>query len=314
MLQSHFRTALLALCLLAGGLSTAQAQYDPQSILGAQRGFGWEAGRSAAWELDQRRKLLAAVDAIKPHKKGVVDAFVLVVSLDADPVFAKEARETANVLERRYSAKGRTVVLAAGTDLAAGSPANLAAALAAMRAKMDVKEDALILYTTSHGGPDIGLVYRDAQNGYGMIAPQRLAQLFAELQIERRLVMISACYSGPFLNALATPSSIIVTAADDDRTSFGCAPGNDWTFFGDALINNALRKPIPFAAAAQEAFGLISGWEYGKGLTGSKPRIFIGEDAKAWLATLEKKIPADTTPKVGRPAIDDTPKPPLSGR
>jgi Peptidase C13 family len=277
-----------------------------QDAGGAAKGVSWEQSRSAAWEFTQHRKLSSALATLAPQRPGVIDAYVVVIGLDSDPVFAREAAEAAKVLARRYGAVGRTILLAAGSGTAPnGSTASLDIALAAVAAKMNVKEDVLILYTTSHGGPGVGIVYRDGQSGYGMIAPQRLADVLTELKIERRLLLISACYSGQFIGPLASPQSAIITAADDDRTSFGCAPGNDWTFFGDALINTALRKYQPFDKAVEEAFSLISAWEFSKGLTSSKPRQFIGEGAKAWLAALEKRMPLGSTPKVGRPAIDD---------
>jgi Peptidase C13 family len=283
------------------------AQNSSNEIEGANKGMSWEAGRNPAWELAQAQRLVTMLAALKPQRAGVVDAYVIVIGLDADPVFGREAVETAKVLARRYDAVGRTILLSAGSPtLPNGSPAHLSAALAAVAGKMNLKEDALILYTTSHGAPGIGLAYRDGTSGYGMIAPQRLAGLLTDLRVERRLVMVSACYSGQFVTALATPASAIVTAADDDRTSFGCAPGNDWTFFGDALINNELRKAQPLEAATTAAIALINGWEVSRGLTSSKPRVFIGEEAKRWLALLEKRMPVGTTAKVGRPSAEET--------
>jgi hypothetical protein len=280
-------------------------QSNKDQVASAGLGASWEQGRSAMWELSQQRRLAAALLALKPQRPGVIDAYVVVVGLDADPVFGREAAEAAKVLARRYDAVGRTVLLSAGSKTAPnGSPAFLSASLAAVAGKMNLKEDALILYTTSHGGHDVGIAYRDGDNGYGLIAPQRMAELLTELKIERRLVMISACYSGQFVGALAHPETAIVTAADDDRTSFGCAPGNDWTYFGDALINNELRKAQPFEKAASAATALIGTWEFAGGLTPSKPRLFIGEGAKLWLAKLETRIPPGATPKVGRPALE----------
>jgi hypothetical protein len=111
---------------------------------------------------------------------------------------------------------------------------------------------------------------------------------------------------------MATPESVIVTASDDDRSSFGCAPGNDWTYFGDAMINNAMRKPTAFEPATVEAFSLIAGWENDRDLTPSQPRLFVGPNAKPWLTALETRLPAATA-RVGRPAIEEI-KPATAGR
>lgn len=296
------------LALLPVSLPSA-AQMSPQEVVNANRGIQTEAGRTAAWQLEQHRKLEAAIVALKPQRPGVVDAYVVVAGLDADPVFGREAAETARVLSRRYDALGRTVLLAAGSgasDPAAphGSPGNLSIALAAVAAKMDVREDVLILYTTSHGAPGAGINYRDTDKGFGWIGPRYLADTLNGLNISRRMVLISACFSGELLPYLVNDTTIVVTAAARTQTSFGCAPGNDWTFFGDAMINNALRTPQPFDAAVGQAFDLIKGWENSKRLAPSLPQLYVGSDARTWLDALEKRMPAATTPKVGRPAVD----------
>jgi len=169
---------------------------------------------------------------------------------------------------------------------------------------MNLKEDVLILFATTHGDPNNGLAYRDGDKGVGMIAPTRLANLLDDLGFERRMILLSACYSGIFLPLLTNENSVIVTAAASNRTSFGCAPGNDWTFFGDALINNGLRKPQPFNKATEEAAGLIGSWETSKQLLPSRPQTFVGDKANAWLGPLEERMPKTDTPKVGKAAID----------
>jgi hypothetical protein len=121
-----------------------------------------------------------------------------------------------------------------------GSPSNIAAALARI-AELMGPEDVLVLYTTSHGGP-FGIVYNDADAGFGIIGPAKLASMLGELHIRNRMLLISACYSGVFVAPLMTSGTAILTAASTDRTSFGCKADSDWTFFGDALINHAPKR------------------------------------------------------------------------
>jgi Peptidase C13 family len=296
---------LLGLTIALSGSATGQSGRDDVSR--ATKGWTADQGHDAGWFLAQHRKMSAAMASLLPQRPGTVDAYVLAVGLDSDAVFGREAREAATVLSRRYGAIGRTAVLTTGKDEKApqGSPANIATILAAIASKMDVKEDVLILYTTSHGNPDVGIVYRDQENSLGMIAPKRMASLLSDLGIERRIVMISACYAGVFVPELQSANSVIVTAASADRNSFGCAPGNDWTFFGDALINNALRKPQPLDKAVVEAITLINQWEMAKNLLPSLPQSSVGEKTGAWLPTLEARMPKVASAKVGKPAIDD---------
>lgn len=294
-----FITAALA------GPSTSQNGFDNR--VAADNGWSMEQNRTASWHFAQHRRLSGAITALQPQRPGIVDAYVVSIGLDSDPVFGREAGEAHKVLARRYGAVGRSIFLAAGAGSEAigapqGSPPNLATALAAVAAKMNPKEDVLVFFATTHGDPRLGLVYRDGSNAVGMIAPKKLATLLDDLKIERRLIIISACYSGIFVPALNSDQSVVVTAASSQRTSFGCAPGNDWTFFGDALINTALRKPQPLEKANEEARSLIALWEASRGLFPSDPQIFVGAKARAWLAPLETRIPKTETPKVGRPA------------
>jgi len=278
---------------------------DQELAFLADQGVAIEHDRPPAQALAEHRRLDRALASLQPQRKGVVDAYVVAVALDSDPVFGREAREAGRVLARRYGAAGHTIVLA-GTDghadsnLPMGSPANIAAALARVAELMDRNEDVLVLYTTSHGAP-WGIVYNDGDQGFGAISPTRLWTELSQLGITNRLLLISACFSGVFVPLLATDTTAMVTAASADRTSFGCQADMDWTFFGDAMINHALRKPEPFAQAATEAQALIGGWEGQGKLTPSQPQVWVGPGAAHWLTALEARLPPATSP-VGRPA------------
>lgn len=281
-----------------------QAQMSASLDLGPEL----ERNRPAKWMLAEQRRMTAALGALQPQRKGVVDAYVVSVGLDSDPVFGRETREGARVLSRRYGGMGRTIVLA-GTDGSApstlpnGSITNLTLALARIAELMDKKEDVLVLYITTHGAP-LGMVYHDADEGFGVLSPKRFAAILSELGIQNRLLIISACYSGVFVPALASPTTALFTAASDSRPSFGCAADNDWTFFGDAMLNHAFRKPQTLSAASDEARGLITQWETAGGVQASNPQVSIGTNVGTWLRPLEARSPKVATQPVGRPATD----------
>ncbi|MBD2841621.1 C13 family peptidase [Erythrobacter rubeus] len=258
--------------------------------------------------LEQQRRLSAALDGLAPQRPGEIDAYVVTVALDSDPVFAREAREAGRVLSRRYGGEGRTLTLAGADgmrdDLARGSIRSLILGLAHIAEIMDPEEDVLVLYSTSHGAK-VGLVNHYGDNGYGIFSPSRLKEVLAELGIERRLLIISACYSGVFVPELASPDTAILTAAAAQRTSFGCEAENDWTFYGDALINRALRKPQSLPDAAREATRQIAVWEAESRLTASLPQVSVGANVSAWLGDLERRMPTVATAPVGRPAVGE---------
>src|SRR5687768_3211443 len=176
----------------AGPSPLLVAGSDFEIAIRADAGTQIERDRRPADELAEHRKLDRALAALARQRPGTVDAYVLAVALDSDPVFGREARAAAQVLQHRYGAAGRTLVLAgsdgsAPSNLPRGSPATLAVALARLAELMDENEDALILYTTSHGAP-FGLYYNDADNGYGAISPNRLRAMLDQLGLRNRLL------------------------------------------------------------------------------------------------------------------------------
>jgi hypothetical protein len=254
----------------------------------------------------QGARLDTALGQLQPQRPGTPDAYVLTVALDSDPVFAREAREAARVLSARYAAGGRTLTLAGpdGTrdDAPHGSITALRLALAHLGSVMDGKEDVLVLYTTSHGN-DLGLAYHWGDSGYGVLSPKTLKQALAEAGITRRILILSACYSGVFVPVVASPDTAILTAAASTRSSFGCQAENDWTFFGDALINRALRQPVGLEEAARTASRSVAEWEAKARFLASLPQVNIGMNARQWLPVIEAGMPREGSKPVGRPAF-----------
>lgn len=277
-----------------------------EAVQGANAGLQIERGHSASEELADFERLNAALVGLEPQRPGTVDAYIVSVALDSDPVFAREAREAAAVLARRYGGVGRTIVLAGPNgrnddSLPRGAPRSLDIALARIAEIIDADEDVLILYLTSHGTPN-GVFYHFGDAGYGAISPSRMAAVFADIGIRNRLLIINACFSGIFVSGLANADSAVIAAAGAGLTSFGCVAGNDWTYFGDALVNNALRQPVPLETAFRQARRQVDEWEKADGLTPSQPQIAIGAGVSRWLGPLEARMPQQVGDPVGRPA------------
>ena len=289
----RWRTAAALALILTASAATPQIHQPP-----AGAPFGPQ----------EEQRLDTALRRLAPQRPGTVDAYVIAIALDSDPVFGREARAAGNVLQRRYDAAGRTIILAgSGGDSdrpsPSGSPASLVRAMARIAELMDESEDVLVLYSTSHGTP-LGLTWREGDRDMASITPKQMREWLDRHGIRNRLLILSACFSGIFVPGLQTSNSVIVTAAARDRISFGCFADNDWTFFGDAMINHALRKPQSLGAAYAEATALVSEWERRFEVTPSQPQIFLGAASAHWLAPLERRMPRSATEPVGRPAVE----------
>src|SRR5437870_5784724 len=190
--------------------------------------------------------LSAASAAPAAERKVAVVAFGL---YGDQSVFESEANGAARMLADRLG--GDPVIVRANTKSRADvTVKTLGTTLRAVAAGMDRKNDILALTLTSHGAP-VGLAVK-AGRALEVLSPSELAAALARTGVRHRIVIISACYSGVFIPALANADTLVITAADAKHPSFGCRDGAVWTYFGDAFFNKALRRK----ANLREAFAL----------------------------------------------------------
>ena len=102
--------------------------------------------------------------------------------------------------------------------------------------------------------------------------------------------IISACYSGGFVDALKNSTSMVITAARRDRTSFGCGAESDITYFGDAFLVQGLNQTDSFRGAFEIARQLIAEWEERDKQTPSEPQIASTPLIEAKLADWRRGI------------------------
>ncbi|WP_179106953.1 C13 family peptidase [Variovorax sp. KK3] len=203
-----------------------------------------------------------AVDGIAPRREGQANVYGLVFAPYAsEDVFLRESRMVTEVLEERFDAKGRVLRLlnhvSTAQELPWATPLNLQRAIAAMGERMNRDEDLLVIYMTSHGARDFKLASSHWPLTVQWLTPQQLREALDAAGIRHRVVAISACYSGGWIEPLATDDSLIMTAADADHTSYGCGHRSELTFFGRALFDEELRKRHSFEAAFAAAVPVI---------------------------------------------------------
>ncbi|MDX2197434.1 MAG: peptidase C13, partial [Phycisphaerae bacterium] len=69
----------------------------------------------------------------------------------------------------------------------------------------------------------------------------------------------------------------------------GCAPENDWTYFGDAFVNQTLRQNRSLDDAFSMAKTLIQSWEARENIRPSLPQSAIGANTQAITAAMTGK-------------------------
>jgi hypothetical protein len=198
---------------------------------------------------------------------------VLMTGDDELEVF-DNARETIGMLweERGVSAEDMTHLSRddslVGARIAASTTENLEHALA----QVDVDDhDGCAVFMTSHGAPQ-GFDIR----GRELLTPDRLdAILDRTCGARPTVVLVSACFSGVFIEDLEAPNRIVLTASRPDRASFGCAPRFEYTFWDGCLIE-AFPSAETWSALHRDVTTCIEEREAELGEPPSRPQAFFG--------------------------------------
>lgn len=284
----------------AAGAALAQPQRDPLAPLNGQ--FGAIGLAPPPAEAAHLATLLGeALAALQPQRPGELDVYLIVASLWGEPVFEREATQAADILRQHFNAEGRSIVLSAGGQgerrYPAATPDSVSAAIGQVGALIDPGEDMAVIFLTSHGRPDGAIAFSETNRMSAAMRPVHMRDLLRQANVRNRVVIVSACYAGAFIAPLMDDDTIVLTAAASDRTSFGCQPQREWTFFGDAYFNQAVRGGTSLLSAFDQAKRLIERWEREQNLSPpSNPQRFVGARAEERLRRAEREARAPRAP------------------
>ena len=196
-------------------------------------------------------------------------------------VFESEAKGAAAIVANRFG--GGPVTVRANTKSRGNATVEtLAASLDSVAKGIDAEHDILLLILTSHGSR-AGLAVK-AGAREEILSPWLLRATLRYAGVRHRVVIISACYSGIFI-PLADADTMVITAADANHPSFGCRDGAQWTYFGDAFFNTAMRHATNLREAFDQARDLVRQRELRNGFDPSNPQMAGGENIEPLLVS-----------------------------
>ena len=197
------------------------------------------------------------------------------------------------LFDERFGTAGRSIALASShtalEELPIASTTNLARALERVGRVMDAQEDVLFLFLSAHGDPQHRLSASQPPLQLASLTPTALSRMLQESGIKWRVIVVSACYSGGYIEPLRDANTVVISASAADRNSFGCEHGRDFTYFGEAYFKEALAGTPSFTAAFDIAREAVGKKEAAEGLTPSQPQIWIGPAIAGQL----KKLPGN---------------------
>jgi hypothetical protein len=140
--------------------------------------------------------------------------------------------------------------------------------------------DGCLVYVTAHGSPQGVAITRRNET----LSPAQLDRIVDTACGNRAtVVVVSACFSGVFVEPLGRPNRVVLTAARRDRTSFGCSADNVLTVF-DGCILQSVRAGMPWRQAADATRGCVATEERRLNVLASEPQLYVGPSVQALAA------------------------------
>ena len=209
-------------------------------------------------------------------------------------VFKKEVRYVLDTIQQRFNGLVQSIQLINHEDtigeIALANKPNLAQTLNVISERMDVENDVAMIYLTSHGSKK-GVLSAD----FWPIEPEslnanQLREILDASNIQWRIIFVSACYSGTFIEPLKTDYSLIITASEKHKTSFGCDNERELTYFAEAYFKEALPKSDSLLLAFDAAKVWVTEKEISEEKEPSEPQIFIGSEMQNYLKQFENQF------------------------
>jgi hypothetical protein len=224
-----------------------------------------------------------ALSGLDDETPGATDLYFVGFAGDAsDDVFRRDVQAAQQVMDERWDTDGKSIALINSPRTLLDTPiatvSNLRATLEEIGAAINPDEDVVMVYLASHGRRDHSLDVALPPLQLAQLTPAALHAMLDDAGIKWRIIVVSACYSGAFVDEFDDDQTLVMTASQSDRAAFGCNPRNDATYFGEALFGEGLAKSDTLVGAFEIAKKRVAEREKAKGLAPpSNPQIHVGD-------------------------------------
>ncbi len=236
-----------------------------------------------------------ALAQLRPGARGTANIFFVGFAGDgSQDVFKNEIEMIRRLFLERFDTSGHSLVLVNNPGTVLKYPVATATSLERVLKRvgevMNRDEDVLFLYLTSHGSEDHRLSVELSPLELQGIDPAMIRRMLDKSGIRWRVIAVSACYSGGFIEPLRNAETLVMTSTDPSSNSFGCSNDSDLTWFGKALFDEGLRHTYSFTTAFERAAASIRRREAAEGEDPSNPQISVGNAIRPRLKQLENRL------------------------
>ena len=247
---------------------------------------------------EQPRLLQQALDRIDPSIPGKSDWYFMGVAGFSDQnVFRSEINKVRELFDVRFGTSGHSLALINNNytwlDEPIATKTSILRGLKTIGQQMNADEDVLFLTLSSHGDENV-IQLANPPLAMDDLDATWLREVLDASGIRWRVIVVSACYSGSFIDELASPTTVIITASAADKMSFGCTNSAEMTYFGQAFFAESLRENTSFSDAFKDAAYRVQERELYMGFEPSEPQMVIGSLMETALPAFEQVLFAKT--------------------
>ena len=202
-----------------------------------------------------------ALDQLDDERPGVTDLYFVGFAPDARrPGFVADVDAAQRAMDDRWHTKGRSVVLVNSPLTVAERPfatiTHLRQVLLEIGDTIDADDDVVMLYLAGSSRGDHTLAAVNPPLDLVGLSPQGLKQLLDTAGIRWRIIVVSTCYAGAWVDALKDDQTAVVASSAADVHGSDCAGGITPSSFGDAFFTHGMRHnddlTLAFAAAKRD--------------------------------------------------------------
>ena len=201
-----------------------------------------------------------ALDELEDERPGVADLYFVGFAPDArQPGFHAEIDDVRDALDARFGTTGRSINLINHASTVIEAPfatlTNLRRVLNEIGDAIDPDDDVVMLYLAADGTADHGLAAVHPPLDLVPVTPEALRRLLDDAGIRYRVIVVSSCAAGAWLDGLRDDDTAVLVAAPGNDHPDGCAGGAGPTPFGRAFADDALATAETIDAALSHTAG-----------------------------------------------------------
>ena len=232
------------------------------------------------------------LDDLADEREDVTDLYFVAFAPDArHDGFRVDVEAAQQAMDDHWGTAGRSLVLVNNPRTVAEYPfasvTYLRKSLEEIGDIIDADQDIAMFYLAGSAGSDHALRAVHPPLDLVSLTPAALRKMLDDADIKYRVIVVSACYSGAWVDQLKDDYTAIVASSAAGTRDAACEGGDAATRFGAAFFAQGMARVSDLELAVAEARKALPA-------TAAKPVVWVGPEVKARLQTLGHRNGAKT--------------------